>query len=89
MECNHRRHRINSRGRDIKLKLNSNDMVLTTNPRSTTNNIRLPSHQSRQNSKPASNIGGSILIIQSHEIDSSVQVISSSHQTLLQARRFL
>ncbi|KAF4816948.1 hypothetical protein CGCSCA5_v005999 [Colletotrichum siamense] len=64
-------------------------MVLTTNPRSTTNNIRLPSHQSHQHSKPASNIGESILIIQSHEIDSSVQVISSNHQTLLKARNCL
>ncbi|KAF5517117.1 hypothetical protein CGCS363_v001340 [Colletotrichum siamense] len=89
MECNHRRHRINSRSRDIKLKLNSNDMVLTTDPRSTTNNIRLPFPRSHHRSEAASNIGGNSLIVESHEIDSFVQLISSNPQSPLQARRYL
>ncbi|KAF4923975.1 hypothetical protein CGCVW01_v004377 [Colletotrichum viniferum] len=89
MECNHRRHRINSQGRDIKLKLNSSDMAMITNPRSTTNNIRLPSSRSHHRSESASNIGGHSLIVESHEIDSFVQLISSNPQSPLQTRRYL
>ncbi|KAF5526900.1 hypothetical protein CGCA056_v001345 [Colletotrichum aenigma] len=64
-------------------------MAMTTNPRSTTNNIRLRFPRSHHRSESASNVGGNSLIVESHEIDSFVQLISSNPQTPLQARRYV